>query len=160
MAKRWLSALSIWLLVATSVRAHGLGVAWKFDKANGTVEVSAFFNDDSPAASAGVRVTSFLAGDEIAAGRTDPRGNWSFPIPKPGRYRIEVNAGDGHRSRVDFNVSVDPAGVAIDDGPSREEFTRFPWGRLGIGLAIIAAAAVAAKRWYPRRGDELPSLSK
>ena len=146
MAKRWLPALMIPLLVATSALGHGLGVGWKIDTAKAIVAVSVFFSDDAPAASARVRATSFLAGDEIAAGRTDAGGNWSFPLPKPGRYRIEADAGDGHRSRVDFNVTTVPGESSVNEGPSREELTRFPWDSLAIGLAIICAAAFVAKR--------------
>ena len=152
MANRCLSTLLIWLSLASSARAHGLGVEIIVNK--GMVEVSAFFSDDSPAASARIRVTSFLAEDEIATGHADSSGRWSFPVPKPGRYRVEVNAGDGHARRDHFTVPTDPGVFPVHDGATREEFTRFPWGRLAVGLAVIGAMAWAARRFYSSRSNQ------
>jgi nickel transport protein len=150
------------LLSARPAAAHGLGAEAKL-KGN-TAEVAAFFDDDTPAIGARVTVKD-EAGKTVAEGKTDEKGRWAFPRPTAGKYRLTVDAGAGHRARVALTVpaagvadsGAAPSGPADDgpcdccaaddgpvsDGPTREEFTRTRWGRIGLGLALIAAFAGA-----------------
>lgn len=79
---------------------------------NATVKVSAdsvrvevFFGDDLPAELAAVSVTD-AAGVEVAAGTTDDRGVWAFPLP-PGEYRLTAKC-IGHTATVPFTVAGTP----------------------------------------------------
>ncbi len=143
------AALVVALAAAAPARAHALGAEAKFRA--GRVEVEAYFSDDTPARDARVIVHDH-AGAVVAEGRTDDQGKWQFPAPQPGPYTVVVDAGAGHRTRP-IHVTVPavlPAGptgpvadgVTISDGPGRAEFTRFPWGGLAAGLAIITLLAV------------------
>jgi hypothetical protein len=116
------------------------------------VVIEAYYDDDTPAANAQVTITD-KSGCEIASGRTDERGVWSFPRPKPEKYQLSVDDGMGHKTRVPVTIPADsafgnrPAGAAEDEivitsGPTRTEVTRYPWLRLGLGIAAISGLAV------------------
>jgi nickel transport protein len=134
-----------------SAHAVGAEARLKGDR----VEIEAYFDDDTPAADARVSVE-----DEgqrtVAEGRTDAQGRWLFPRPAAGRYRVTVDAGAGHRARIIVTVpdgapaeTSSAAGkdaVTVSEGPSRQEFTRFPWARVALGLAVIALAALGLYR--------------
>jgi hypothetical protein len=138
------------LLGTNPAVAHALGAECRLR--GNKVEVEAFFDDDTPAQDAKVTVTDAQR-QVIARGRTDEEGRWSFPAPQPGDYLVLVEAGGGHSAKVKMTVpatgSVDEAAVPISDGLSRREFTRFPLGRVGLGLAIIGAGGLAA--WFVLR---------
>jgi nickel transport protein len=136
-----IAALLFLLAVAAPVHAHALGVSATIH--GNRVEVEAYYSDDTPARDAAVMVNDH-AGWFVATGRTDEQGKWTFPLPRPGPITIIVDAGAGHRVTKSIVVpAVLPPGPTgpVADGPSREEFTRFPWLRLAAGLAIIAALA-------------------
>ena len=80
------------------VFAHAVGVdcTVRGDK----VEVEGFFDDDSPAQKAKVRVVN-AKGELIADGITDEKGRWSFRTPAPGKYQVELDAGAGHGDQED-----------------------------------------------------------
>src|SRR5205085_2177382 len=80
------------------------------------VQVEAYFDDDSPAADAHVRVLDGAKG-EIAKGRTDAKGGWSFARPAAGKYIVVVDAGAGHRTDIAMTVPPgdDSATAAADD---------------------------------------------
>ena len=148
------------LLLATSpAAAHALGAECRLR--GGTVEVEAYYDDDSPANRARVRILD-ASGKAVAEGRTDAEGRWSFPTPPPGPYAVVVDAGDGHLVKLKMTVPDPPPGdaagsqdkaVPVSEGRSREEFTRVPWGRVGLGLlALMALAAVSSAVLGRRRG--------
>jgi nickel transport protein len=135
-----LAALLLVLAAAGPAHAHALGASATLR--GDRVEIEAYYSDDTPAREARVSVHD-SADKVIAEGRTDDRGRWTFAAPPPGRYTVIVDAGAGHRKSVSVtipNQTID--GQAIGEGPPREEFTRFPWERVAIGLAIIAALAI------------------
>jgi hypothetical protein len=134
------------------VEAHGLGAGCKI---NGTrVELEAYYDDDTPARAAKVRVQD-AAMAIVAAGETDRAGRWSFALPPPGKYRIVADAGAGHRKTLDLVIpsATDPAASAEDAiSAERKHFTRIYWRQLVIGLAIIAGVGLIA--WlllHPRK---------
>jgi nickel transport protein len=133
------SALLLLLLVTPAAHAHALGAEVKLR--GNRVEVEAYYSDDTPARDALVTVHNG-ADQVIAEGRTDDRGRWQFPAPPVGRYTVVVDAGAGHRKSINIDIPNQTAdGETVSDGPPREEFTRFPWVRVALGLAIIAALA-------------------
>ncbi|HXG11188.1 MAG TPA: carboxypeptidase-like regulatory domain-containing protein [Gemmataceae bacterium] len=132
------------------------------------VEVEAFYDDDTPAGNARVAVLDAQK-NTVAEGRTDAEGRWTFPAPAAGTYQVVVNAGAGHRAQISItlpggksagtesphtpsNLSPKPAGQetgaspTIHAGPTRAEAVRFPWVRVGIGLALIAALSLVL--WF------------
>ena len=144
----WIAASAL-VAVTTpgSVHAHALGAACKLkgDK----VHVEAYFEDDTPAQQALVRV---LDGEqrEVVKGQTDAKGTWSFAAPPPGRYQVVIDAGAGHREVQTITIprragtaSSETPSSAISDAPTREEFTNFPWARVALGVGTIAILAFA-----------------
>ncbi|HEY1380558.1 MAG TPA: carboxypeptidase-like regulatory domain-containing protein [Gemmataceae bacterium] len=160
MMPRTVAALLLSLAAAAPARAHALGAEAKLR--GGRVEVEAYFSDNTPARDARVTVRD-AADATIAEGRTDAEGRWSFPAPPPGRYAVVVDAGAGHRTRpIAVTIPGEPpaADVTVSEGPRREEFTQFPWGRVALGLGIIAALALgwrAVRRARAVRSPTPPS---
>jgi nickel transport protein len=144
----------LWLLtLAGPASAHGLGAECRL--VGQRVEVEAYYDDDSPAVNAKVAVRD-SAQAVVAEGRTDAEGRWSCARPAAGRYEVTVDAGGGHRMKVPMTIPAEtsrelsasaaeapPTVERISEGPGREEFTRTPWLKLGIGLAVIGGLAVA-----------------
>src|SRR5262245_27201137 len=118
--------------------AHNLGHECKIR--GGRVEVEAYFSDDTSAVGASI-VVQDASEQTIAQGRTDRDGKWSFELPEPGKYRVIVDAGDGHRSTSFLTVPGKDSEASGSDRPTRAEFTRTPWVKLGIGLGLIALVA-------------------
>ena len=135
------------LLTPTMAHAHALGVQAKIK--DGKVFVEVYYDDDSPAGKAKVKL---LKGkDEIAAAVTDAEGRCSFDAPAPGKYEIHADAGAGHNAKTTLTTA--------SDGPSREEFTSTPrlkihWrrviGRVGVAF-LLASKSARAATWKPRR---------
>jgi hypothetical protein len=132
------------LAAAKPVSAHALGAECKIRKDR--VELEAYFSDDTPAQGAKVSVED-SAKIVMIEGKTDTYGKWSFPVPKPGDYNVIVDAGDGHHVERSLIVPVSPTDAPTQStGPSRSEFTRTPWLRVGIGLTCIALVSMGARR--------------
>ena len=129
-------ALLAWLLCPGLACAHALVAECTLK--GGTVEVVAFYDDDSPAAEA---VVKLLDGQKqvVARGRTDARGRWSLPAPAPGEYEVVVDAGAGHRAaeRVTVPGAAAQAPVRISEGPGQHERASGQWVKLLIGLLVI-----------------------
>jgi nickel transport protein len=118
------------IIFAGPAAAHDLGATTKVR--DGRVELEAYFDDDKPARGAQV-VVNDLSGNVIAQGRTDQEGRWSFAVPGQASYEITVDAGDGHRVVVSSTRAA--------ERPSRTQFTRTPWVKIGLGLGLIALGA-------------------
>jgi hypothetical protein len=90
-------------------------------------------------------MVTVLRGDEVVAeGRTNEKGVWTCPLPKPGTYTVRV-VSTGHAADPEPLV-VPEQDAAPDAGPQsdeRERRTRTPWARLGAGLGVIAGLGVA-----------------
>jgi hypothetical protein len=132
MRRCYLATLCLILTPALG-HAHAIGVDCKLRA--GKIEVEAFYDDDSPAGKAKVRVVN--AKEEIiASGVTDAKGLWSFAAPASGKYEVRVDAGAGHRAKKAIEVPADPEVIA-SEGPTRAEFTSTPWLKMLIGVAVI-----------------------
>ena len=116
------------------------------------LRVEAYYEDDTPAQYA--KVTVVVDGRTVAEGQTDDRGVWTCPRPAPGTYTVRV-ADHGHAGKETVVIpdpNASPLAVSADPDPPREdrsERTRTPWGRLAIGLAIIAGLTLVW-RFRPR----------
>lgn len=142
------------LMLAVPVAAHNLGAECKL--VGDRVQVEAYFDDDTPARDAKITVRT-TDGQSLAEGRTDDKGCWSFARPAAGRYEIVVDAGAGHRAVVKVTVPGEAEGLAlaptrVSEGQAREEFTRTPWLKVGIGLITIALFAGAL--WLARQAGK------
>jgi hypothetical protein len=147
--------------------AHNLDAECKL--VGNRVEVEAFYDDDTPARQARVRVLDARQ-EVLFEGKTDEQGKWSFPRPAPGEYKVEIDAGAGHRRPVTMTIpgpranatteKVIEAAVRISESAGREELTRFPWQRLLLGLLIIAALSgfflLVSRRRRPQRDEATP----
>jgi hypothetical protein len=132
-------------LVLSSARpalAHKMELDVKVE--NGRITVTAYYETDEPADEARVRVLD-ASGQEVLAGKTDAKGLWSAPQPLDGTYTVEVKE-VGHRAVRTITVGA----VQVEQEPSRPAT---PWGRVALGLAVIAALALglrlAARRPKP-----------
>src|SRR5262245_51276252 len=119
----YLTMGAILLPSSESVHVHALEAKWEIK--NDKVVVEAWYSDETPAQEADVRV--FLESDRTKAlidVKTDERGLCEFPRPEPGKYRMVVDAGAGHRKEL----AMDIEGTATrSEGPSREEVTSYRW---------------------------------
>ncbi|HZZ79561.1 MAG TPA: carboxypeptidase-like regulatory domain-containing protein [Gemmataceae bacterium] len=124
--------------------AHAVGVSCKLNGAK--VEVEVYYDDNTPATNAKIQV---LDADEkvTLSGVTDEKGRCTFATPAPGQYQVRADAGAGHRTKTAFTVPAAaaqaPASVVISDGPTREEFTRFPWLQVVIAVTVLGGVAAA-----------------
>ncbi len=152
------------LAVPGWAQAHAVGVEAKWKGAKVTVET--FYDDDTPAVAAKVRVIG-EDGAAVAEGKTDDKGQWSFPTPPTGKYRIAIDAGAGHLAKTTLTIPsretrppathagkeavvgaqpTNEPGVVVSDGPTREEMTGPQrWIMAGVGLLVIAALTVLAR---------------
>jgi len=143
-----------------SALAHALGVDCTLRGAK--VEVEAFYDDNAPAQKAKVQVVNAL--DEIiASGVTDATGSWTFATPPPGKYEVRVDAGAGHRAKKTIIVpaaepeaAIAPPLTIVEEGPTRVEFTRFPWVQVLIGVVVLGGvgAAFAISTMLRRNGTK------
>lgn len=155
-----------------AVGAHAVSLDARLKEGN--VFVEAYFDDDAPARDAKVRVEN-EAKETIAEGRTDREGNWIFPMHAPGKYRVFLDAGDGHRANVSLRipspgeVEAVPASVPhnatrsnstkerenrVSDGPSRKDFTSVPIIPLAVGLALLAIVGIVWPKWRRTRPSQ------
>jgi nickel transport protein len=146
-----LIAFGLALLLPGLALGHGIGVQATLEQ--GTVHLEGYFDDDTPAADARVRIET-EDGQLIVEGKTDDKGLWSFPAPAPGQYRVILDAGAGHVARIRLTIPESPATSAtnVSEGPTRAEFTQFPWGRLVVGLGVIGLLAVGTRWLRGKRG--------
>jgi hypothetical protein len=138
----WLARLVLALLgllaVASPAHAHALRARWVVRE--GKLEVTASYDDESVPEGASVKLLDGN-GTVVARGETDANGHWSCPAPGPGRYRLIVDAGAGHRTEKFLEAPDEPA--------SRVK-------SLGLGLAVIATLATAAWLVLRRRARPGP----
>ena len=132
------------LLAAAPASAHDL-------RANVTVanavKVEAYFDDDTPAQFAEVTVIN-AEGAAVLTGKTDERGVWTFPLPKPGTYSLKVESA-GHVATVPFRVDGGPAAPAV-------VYTGWRMNKaVALAIGVLLLLGISAVSWfirYRRRG--------
>ncbi len=142
------------LLAPTRARAHAMHADVTVGK---DVKLLAYFDEDVPAEFADVTVTD-ADGKVVAKGKTDERGLWTFPKPKPGTYTLLAKS-VGHTAKVKFEVAGVGAAEALGgrgahDTPEPESVTYTEWRpSKAQGLAIGAGGLVgfSALYWLTRR---------
>ena len=143
---------ALYLLLAGAGPAFGHKLIVDPTPVGERLRVEAYYEDDTPAQSA--RVTVIIDGKTVAEGQTDDKGVWTCPKPAPGTYTVRV-VDHGHAGKETVVIpdpNASPPVVTADLGPpteERSEKTRTPWGRLAIGLAVIAGLTLLW-RWRPR----------
>lgn len=147
------------LLTTGTAEAHDL--SFDCTRKGQRLEVFAYFDDGTPAQKARVRLlTADDEEKEQAAGWTDGKGRWETATPGPGTYVMIVDGGAGHRARQTLRIPSEtgkaptrtPKTERVGEGPTREEFTSFPWVKMILGLGIIGLVALAFLA--ARRGGE------
>lgn len=146
-------SIAICMVAVSPACAHGLLVTCKLQ--GGKVEVQVFYDDRTDAAKAKVQLVNDN-GEEIATGVTNDKGKCWLKTPAPGKYVVHADAGAGHRAKkelvVPLGMKTEPVGMVETPGTSpgqnsvndeREELTRTPWLKIGIGLATIVALSGA-----------------
>lgn len=130
-------AIAVALLACPLVAsAHGLMMSDP-KVTDGTVTVEVFYDDNSPAADAKMRM---LNGKEVVfEGTADAKGVWKFPAPPPGDYVVRAKTNDGHAAKTDLHIPKpgDPP-AEQPAGPSRADLTGpMRWLVAGIGVVFI-----------------------
>jgi nickel transport protein len=127
--------LLILFCLTSPAAAHGIAVEAKLSPTE--VRLHAFFDDNHPAVEAKFTVK---AEDQtiLHEGVMDSAGQATFPRPNAGRYKIQVDAGDGHLARMTLTIAKD---AGDQQGTSREDFTgNSRYVRAGAGVAGLLAA--------------------
>ena len=111
-----------------------------------TVKVEAFFDDDTPAELGEVTVTD-ANGKVVLTGKTDERGVWTFPAPKPGEYTLTVKS-IGHVAKQSFRVEGEPDAppVAYTDEPMNKTVALV----IGVGVLLGVSAVAWLLQGRPR----------
>lgn len=130
------------LLLPALALAHGLEMEARI--IDEQVRIEAFFDDDSPASNAKITIEDSTK-TMLKEGMTDDRGFWTIPKPKPGKYTVRVDAGDGHAAKTTITIP-DDGETAASEGTNREFLTG--WNRVimtGVGLALIAGLTLVMR---------------
>lgn len=116
------------------------------------LQVEAWYDNDLPADN--TKVILYRDKVVISEGKTDERGLCQLPIPLAGNYRVEVNAGGGHRIEVTFEIAAEPIVAA---GETKEQSQRRRWIGMTLGLCLIFVSTVLARRWLkPKPAATVP----
>ena len=120
----------------TAARAHGLYLSRTEGRA---VTLHAGYSTGAPVAYGEVMV---FAPDDTATefqnGRTDRNGDFAFLPDAPGPWRITVDAGMGHRVRLDLAIGADAAKLPPAPPPNTGPL------RILLGLSLLANLGLAA----------------
>ncbi len=128
------AATAIAFLVPALAEAHRLDVDSRL-LPDGRLRIEVFYSDGRPARKAEVIVRD-SNGAQVARGACDAEGVFEFPAPPGMDLEVEALHEGGHRGTHKFRSREAPA-----ERVSREERGRVPYGKLAIGLALIAALA-------------------
>ena len=104
------------------------------------VTLLAYFEEDVPAEFAEVQVTD-VAGAVVAGGKTDARGLWAFPKPKPGAYTLTVKS-IGHVAKREFRVDGEP------DAPPVVYTGWRPNKAVAVALGLVLLLGISAVSWF------------
>ena len=107
------------------------------------VTLLAYFEEDVPAEFAEVQVTD-ADGTVVASGKTDERGVWTFPKPKPGNYFVTVKS-IGHVAKCEFPVAGEP------DAPPAVYTGWQPNTAVALTLGAGGLLGISAVSWFLRR---------
>lgn len=110
------------------------------------VKLEVYFEEDLPAEFAEVIVAD-ATGATVLTGKTDERGVWTFPPPKPGQYVLTAKS-TGHTKTVNFLIAGEPAAAeappVVFTGPQRDKL-------FGLSVGVGALLGLSAVYWFVRR---------
>jgi len=116
------------------------------------LRIEAWFDNETPAD--GAKVKLLLNKNTLKEAVTDERGLCTIPAPGAGNYTIDINAGGGHRTEITFTIEA-----AVDEqtaGADKESVFQRRWLGTAIGLGIILALTLAARRFVAQsRSDDM-----
>ena len=127
------------LVIPTRADAHAMHA--KVDVTNDPARLDAYFDENFPAELADVTVTD-ADGNVVLTGKTDKRGVWMFPRPKPGTYVLTVKEPDGHVAKREFTVGAGEETVFTGRRLNK-------WVGLSIGVVVLLGASGIS--WLLRR---------
>lgn len=140
-----LLVVTCWLALTTSAEAHKLCL--KAEKRQGKLYVEAWYDDDTPADRAKIKVTQ--SDQLVLEGVTNERGVWSADCPPTGAYLVEANDGGGHTAHAQFVIQ--PTDEPQQAGETRQEVeVRRTWGVV-LGLGAVALLVLAGRLFLRRR---------
>jgi hypothetical protein len=134
-------ALGLCLAGPEAVSAHELCL--KAEKRDNRLYVEAWYDNDTPADAATVRV--LLDGRVVKEGKTDERGVWTTDCPAAGKYRLRATDGGGHQAEIDFDIVA--SGEPQQAGTTKEEVSQRRWTGALLGLAVVGVLTLAG-RWF------------
>jgi nickel transport protein len=129
----------------TPVRADAHGMHAKVDVTNDPARLDAYFDENFPAEFADVTVTD-ADGNVVLTGKTDGRGVWTFPRPKPGTYVLTVKEPDGHVAKRKFTVA------GADEQAEQTVYTGRRLNKwVGLTIGVVGLLGVSGVSWLLRR---------
>jgi hypothetical protein len=156
MMRTWAAIVAVAISIPAAARAHAVGAECRLEASH--LRVEAFFDDDTPAREARIRLLDGN-GTLVAEASTDERGVAILPRPSAGKYQVTVDAEAGHRTNVRVTVPEETGNSGtperVSQGPTREQFTRPLWLQLGLGVGALLVFALVF--WLVgRRGGPAP----
>lgn len=139
-------ALAACLLAPAGAGAHGVSLARDVARC---LVLTAAYSGGEPMSYA--RAALFAPDDPERAflrGRTDRLGRLAFRPPAPGRWRVVVEDGLGHRLEESFEVQPDPA---VPAGESRPAAGLPAHLKALVGVSLVFGLAGLAALWRGRR---------
>lgn len=128
---------TIALLIAMGSVGRGHLVLGELTLHGDIVRLAAFFEDDLPANNAKVRVVD-NQGAVVVEGVTDAeKGLFEFPAPPAGKYRILLDAGQGHRTTLDLELNEVDGRRHLGPAATRQSQTAYPYLKVVLGLGLI-----------------------
>src|SRR3954468_8695982 len=120
------------LLLAPAASAPELCL--KAEKRQGRLYVEAWFDNDTPAEGAKVKV--LREGQTVLEGTTDERGVWTAECPPSGSYRLYATDGGGHKKEIPF--VIDESSEPQRAGETKEEVSQRHLTGTVMALAVVA----------------------
>lgn len=126
-------------LFPCTAQAHALRAA--HERQGESVLVRFAYSDGKAPPFAAVRVLG-ADGREFQNGRTDARGRFAFVPDAPGRWRISISDGMGHKIEHPVDIAATDAPAAVPAAPAAADAPAALPLRAGLGLSLLANLAL------------------
>ena len=134
-----------------SVPAWGHGTEGSSQDADG-IRIEAAYDDGEPMSYAAVEITAPDGGVVFQKGRTDRNGVFMFAPDGPGRWRIAVSDGMGHRLELNHETALVEVTMGPPSSKASEKTAPVPHS-IGIvaGISVIFGIFGLLYGWRARR---------